>query len=208
ENVRFSVQNMVSPLFISSLVTLFVTTSLLLVAFLTSNWLRIGRINRTSLCSCTRCDCGIWYYCADSRKDFGGENEAGGCNWFLSGGNVSEDSLPDWFKATQGLLTIATVTCVTSLLMGFCAMCAPHNLHRIIAVVTTITAVLLTISVSVFGAKVAHIDEVSVVMDGYDDMPSLAWSYWLAVAATLVAWATAVCFFFVCRMKLQNLYAV
>lgn len=68
-----------------------------------------------------------------------------------------------------------------------------------------IVAVLLTVSVSVFGAMVSHLDEIFI--EGYDHLPYLSWSYWLAVAATLVAWLTAVCFFFVCRLKC-SLYTV
>ena len=74
-----------------------------------------------------------------------------------------------------------------------------------IYVCVCIVAVLLTVSVSVFGAMVSHLDEIFI--EGYDHLPYLSWSYWLAVAATLVAWLTAVCFFFVCRLKC-SLYTV
>ena len=67
------------------------------------------------------------------------------------------------------------------------------------------SAVLLTVSVSVFGAMASHLDEIFI--EGYDHLPYLSWSYWLAVAATVVAWMAAVCFFFVCRLKC-SLYTV
>ncbi|KAK7105813.1 uncharacterized protein [Littorina saxatilis] len=194
---------MVSSLVVSSLVVLLITTSLLFVAFVTSHWLRIGRLNRTQLCSCTRCDCGMWYSCADDSLGLGATQLADittRCDWFLSAGFPS-NALPDWFKATQAMVTIALVTSLSSLLVGICSICAPYNLHRVVTVATTCTAVLLTVSVSVFGAMVSHLDETAIIIEGYDHLPYLSWSYWLAVAATLVAWVTAVCFFFVCRLK-------
>ena len=88
---------MVSSLVVSSLVVLLLTTSLLTVAFVTSHWLRIGRLNRSKLCSCTRCDCGIWYSCADDSLLAGVTTQlaesSGGCEWFLSP-SFSRESLP------------------------------------------------------------------------------------------------------------------
>ena len=91
------VVKMVSSLVVSSLVVLLLTTSLLTVAFVTSHWLRIGRLNRSKLCSCTRCDCGIWYSCADDSLLAGVAPQltesSGGCEWFLSS-SFSRDALP------------------------------------------------------------------------------------------------------------------
>lgn len=86
---------MPSTLSFIALLSLILTTALLIVSFVTSHWLRIGRINRSGLCACTRCDCGIWYFCADATMNIKELRRDGGyCSGFLSGDGQLETTLP------------------------------------------------------------------------------------------------------------------
>ncbi|KAL8598049.1 hypothetical protein ACOMHN_062647 [Nucella lapillus] len=212
---------MASTLTVTCLVLLVLATSLLMVAFMTSHWLRIGRLNRQLVCGCRLCDCGLWYACGEDRSagalsvsgadplGFDPASFSGGCHWFLSPGFAAAHA-PDWFKATQVMMAVAAFLSVTSLLTGLCSLRASgsYDLPRVVTLTTACTAMLLTISVSVFGGMASHQEEAAILTEGFDHLPHLAWSFWVAVTSSVLTWASAVGFFLLYCLQRRSQYVV
>lgn len=83
---------MTSACIASVIVTHIAATVLLVVALATSHWVWIGRINRTGLCACSECDCGVWYFCSRGRHGDGEEHSD--CTYFIANESLVEMQLP------------------------------------------------------------------------------------------------------------------
>ncbi|KAK6173042.1 hypothetical protein SNE40_016577 [Patella caerulea] len=193
---------MASCLVITSIICVLLTTVATIVAFATPNWIGFRGLNDAELCGCRgrHCDCGLWLFCTG-----GGVTNTGSldnCRWFFSQDFQIERSLPEWFKAVQGLFSCAIASSLLSLLIGLfslCCYCKTCNPHQAAGAFINLTFLLLAIGVCVFGAK-AHMDHKTEVLARSGSMdPLFGWSFWVGVGAAGMALISSILYFCVGR---------
>lgn len=178
---------MASCLTIFSLICVLVTTVATIVAFATPNWIEFEQNgNGDKLCMCNSCDCGLWLSCSG-----GVSGDFDNCVWFFSRDFLVERNLPVWYKAVQGLMSVAIASSLLSLIIGLfalCCSCKSCNPFHVVAAFMNLTFLLLASSVCTFGAK-AHMDHEAMVIaeQGRTDLPLFGWSFWVAVGASVMA---------------------
>lgn len=192
---------MASCALISAVICVLITAVATIVAFATPNWLKFRGENPTNLCNndlpfdkqCkTDCDCGLWLLCYGSVTSTGNLDN---CRWFFADDFRIEQNQPDWFKAVQGLMSVAVASSLLALLVGLfslCCSCKSCNPHQAVGAFINLTFLLLAAAVCVFGAK-CHIDlHAEVLAEVNSHFPLFDWSFWVAVGATGMAMISSI----------------
>lgn len=192
---------MASCLAVTAIICVLVTTVAVIVAFATPNWLNFEGQTSDTLCSCpSTCDCGLWLYCTGGSLTATGDVD--NCKWFFSDDFLIEEGLPDWFKATQGLMSCALASALLALFIGLfslCCKCKTCNPNMVAGAFANLTFVLLAIAVCVFGAK-AHMDHKATVLTEQGmGVPIFGWSFWVAVGGAFMSLISALLYFCVGR---------
>ncbi|XP_046552839.1 uncharacterized protein LOC124262401 [Haliotis rubra] len=194
---------MASCVVVTAIICVLLTTVATIVAFATPNWLKFRDSSvdiASSLCKCEKCDCGLWMKCAGSPAMDSASLD--NCNTFFAQDNLIEKSLPDWFKAVQGLMSCAVACALISLFIGLfslCCSCKCCNPHQAAGAFINLTFLLLAAGVCVFGAK-AHMDNRARVMAEANTVdPLFSWSFWCAVGAAGMSLISSVLYFCVGR---------
>lgn len=201
---------MASCVLITAVICVLITTVATIVAFATPNWIKFRGVNEINLCnsnldldkSCiTDCDCGLWLLCYGSVISTGNLDN---CKWFFADEFRIEQNQPDWFKAVQGLMSVAVATSLLALLVGLfslCCFCKSCNPHQAAGAFINLTFLLLAAAVCVFGAK-CHIDlKAEVLAQIGSKYPLYDWSFWVAVGATGMAMISSILYFCVGKRK-------
>ncbi|KAL3886792.1 hypothetical protein ACJMK2_026764 [Sinanodonta woodiana] len=192
---------MASCLAVIAIICVLITAVATIVAFSTPNWIKM--VTDGSLCNCKSCDCGLWLFCTSGSLSNSGD--LGNCEWFFAKDYFIERSLPDWFKAVQGLMSCAIASSLLALLVGLfslCCKCKSCNPYHAAGAFINLTFLLIAVSVCVFGAK-AFMNHGAVVLSS-DSLPVkciYGWSFWVAVGAATMALITSTLFFCVGRQK-------
>ncbi|XP_069115633.1 uncharacterized protein [Argopecten irradians] len=187
---------------ITAIVCVLITTVATIVSFSLPNWLHFRNLG-DALCGCSSkdCHCGLWINC---RGGFDASSSLANCEWFFSDDFHIEKSLPDWFKAVQGLMSCAVASSMLSLLIGLfslCWTCKGCNPHQATGAFANLTFLLLAVAVCVFGTK-AYLDKQAIVMESQTtstEMLLFGWSFWVAVGATGMALISSILYFCVGR---------
>ncbi|KAL4228824.1 hypothetical protein ACF0H5_011864 [Mactra antiquata] len=189
---------MASCLAITAIICVLITTVATIVAFSTPNWIEFEQNQDSTLCSCLNCDCGLWLSCSGGSLAGSLDN----CEWFFSNDFLIERGLPDWFKATQGVMACALASTLIALIIGLfslCCHCKGCNPNMAAGAFANLTFILLAVSVCVFGAK-AHMDhKATVIQQQGENLPVFGWSFWTAVGGAVMALISSSLYFCVGR---------
>ncbi|KAL5020341.1 hypothetical protein ScPMuIL_003233 [Solemya velum] len=191
---------MASCMVITAVICVLITTVATIVAFATPNWMAFRATG--AICGCAissgDCDCGLWLNCRGGYTTDSLDN----CKWFFDDDFHIEKSLPDWFKAVQGLMSCAVASSLLALIIGLCSLCCTCkgcNPHQAAGAMANLTFLLLAVSVCVFGAK-AYLDlKAQVLADTLSQDPLFSWSFWVAVGATGMSLISSILYFCVGR---------
>ncbi|WAR05569.1 hypothetical protein MAR_020938 [Mya arenaria] len=192
---------MASFLAISAIICVLIATVATIVAFSTPNWIEFEG-NGDMLCNCHHCDCGLWLHCTGgSLTDTGNLDN---CKWFFGDEFFIERSLPDWFKAVQGLMSCALASTMLALMIGLfslCCSCRSCNPNMAAGAFANLTFLLLAISVILFGVQAHRIHFAEVLLEQGSNAPVYGWSFWVATGACLMSLLSSLLYFCVGRKE-------
>ncbi|XP_053382308.1 transmembrane protein 47-like isoform X2 [Mercenaria mercenaria] len=123
---------------------------------------------------------GLWAECA-------GEE----CRWVFDDEFYLQKTLPDWFKATQGLMSVGLGLGLIALLvatLSLCCTCHSCNPHHPICGLLLTSCISMAVGIVIFGVK-AHDDWGIELEKGL--YGSFGWSFWVGIGATAMAFLTA-----------------
>ncbi|XP_053382309.1 uncharacterized protein LOC123540114 isoform X3 [Mercenaria mercenaria] len=113
------------------------------------------------------------------------------CEWYIDHDFFLQRNLPDWFKATQGLMSVGLGLGLIALLvatLSLCCTCHSCNPHHPICGLLLTSCISMAVGIVIFGVK-AHDDWGIELEKGL--YGSFGWSFWVGIGATAMAFLTA-----------------
>ncbi|KAL3892361.1 hypothetical protein ACJMK2_004572 [Sinanodonta woodiana] len=160
---------------IVGLIFLVLTNLAIMIAFATPYWLEHRMIfNRNE---------GLWADCLDNE-----------CTWHFEDNFKFQSQIEDWFKATQGLMTVGLVVGLLALLvatLALCCSCKNCNPNHAVAVLLVVGFLCIGVAVVVFAIKASDERNAKLKWD-FDTLVRFSWSFWVAIAAAGLSLVTAV----------------
>ncbi|XP_052763782.1 uncharacterized protein LOC128205821 isoform X5 [Mya arenaria] len=114
------------------------------------------------------------------------------CTWILDDKRISRE-FPAWFKATQGLMSVALALGLIALLvatLSLCCTCHSCNPHHPICGFLIIASVSIAVAIVVFGIKAKNEWGIDFQMELMSS-GRFGWSFWTAVGAAASALLTS-----------------
>lgn len=153
------------------LIMLVITDLAIIISFATPYW-------ESKLLS--RSNSGLWAYCTSDD-----------CTWIFEDGyrNVEDD----WFRATQGLMTVGLCVGLVALIiatLALCCQCRECNYGGVVAGLLITAFLAIGIAVVVFGVKAA---DAGTRIDWTEStsFSRFGWSFWLAAGSSGMALLTS-----------------
>ncbi|KAL3892360.1 hypothetical protein ACJMK2_004589 [Sinanodonta woodiana] len=116
------------------------------------------------------------------------------CKWMFEDDMLHQKYAPDWFKATQGLMTVGLVVGLLALLvatLALCCSCKNCNPNHAVAVLLVVGFLCIGVAVVVFAIKASDERNAKLKWD-FDTLVRFSWSFWVAIAAAGLSLVTAV----------------
>ncbi|XP_060065980.1 uncharacterized protein LOC132546277 isoform X2 [Ylistrum balloti] len=155
---------------------------LTMLAFAPPYWLisAYGRMTRL----------GLWASCNDVFNQ-------GECIWSMDSRFGYQDSLPQWFKATQGLMSVGLGLALLALIvatLALCCQCHGCNYASAVAGLLLMCFLCIGVAVALFGIKASQDFNAVVTSENFalGQEYKYAWSFWLAVGAAGMALITSI----------------
>lgn len=159
---------------------------------------------------------GLWAYCSFTGEIIRYEE----CKWgftpgYFQDGASWQDNLPAWFKATQGLYTLALASSIVALIFASINGCCSVRWHVHIpaTVLSALTFLTSAAAVVTFGLKAHTHWHVVITHSGFingisiDQLAELVilygWTFWLAAATSVVSMVTTITLSILC-CKMRN----
>ncbi|XP_052763774.1 uncharacterized protein LOC128205821 isoform X2 [Mya arenaria] len=161
---------------IIGLILLVNTNLALIISFATPYWIEYNPL------AFVRHNRGLWGDC--SRND---------CHWSFFGDDRYGFDYPAWFKATQGLMSVALALGLIALLvatLSLCCTCHSCNPHHPICGFLIIASVSIAVAIVVFGIKAKNEWGIDFQMELMSS-GRFGWSFWTAVGAAASALLTS-----------------
>ncbi|KAJ8307639.1 hypothetical protein KUTeg_014804, partial [Tegillarca granosa] len=151
------------------LIMLVITDLAIIISFATPYWEESKVLSRSS---------GLWAFCSSDD-----------CTWIFEDGYRNSD--PDWFRATQGLMTVGLCVGLVALIiatLALCCQCRKCN-YGILSI---------GIAVVVFGVKAAD-SGTRIDWTESRSFNRFGWSFWLAAGSSGMALLTSFIYCCTCR---------
>ncbi|XP_052763650.1 uncharacterized protein LOC128205757 [Mya arenaria] len=123
------------------------------------------------------------------------------CTWFFNERTSRE--FPAWFKATQGLMSVALVLGLLALLVAtisLCCTCHRCNSHQPICGFLIVASVAIAVGIVIFGIKAKQDWGIDLQVEKMS-RGRFGWSFWTAIGAAASALLTSTIY---CCMKRKS----